>query len=236
VFYEPARTASTKIEVTDQKRSQLHMNLDDHEVKLDVQLPLRHVLVFPFLALHGVVGEALKLGIEKADARKAEAEAAEGRRMLEAKWAARLAENADPEGEQEAPEIAMEPEPVVKPEEQIDGPYRMRRRALTMEALRTLAPALKKTPTAPPVNGGPLVYRAPIGPRAAASSTQSIGRQPFVPPELAYSNRAWGAPAPSSAYAPHSTYERREYDSTRSADQRSGREDSRSASYHRRGQ
>jgi hypothetical protein len=109
VFYEPARTASTKIEVTDQKRSQLHMNLDDHEVKLDVQLPLRHVLVFPFLALHGVVGEALKLGIEKADARKAEAEAAEGRRMLEAKWAARLAENADPEGEQEAPEIAMEP-------------------------------------------------------------------------------------------------------------------------------
>jgi hypothetical protein len=236
VFYEPAKTASTKIEVTDQKRSQLHMNLDDHEVKLDVQLPLRHVLVFPFLALHGVVGEALKLGIEKADARKAEAEAAEGRRKLEAKWAARLAENADPEGEQEVPEIAKEPEPVVKPEEQIEGPYRMRRRALTMEALRTLAPAPKKTPTAPPVNGGPFVYRTPTGPRAAASSTQSIGRQPFVPPELTYSNRVWGAPAPSSAYAPHPAYERREYDSTRLADQRGGREDGRGASYHQRGQ
>jgi hypothetical protein len=40
---------------------------------MNLILPLRHILTFPFLALHGVVAEALKMGIDKAERRQEEA-------------------------------------------------------------------------------------------------------------------------------------------------------------------
>jgi hypothetical protein len=223
VYYEPAKSTSAKAEDVKQKRSQLHMNLDDDEVKLDVQLPLRHVLTFPFLALHGVMGEALKLGIEKAENRKAEREAEDGRKMLEAKWAARVADDVEPRKQAQAldanahhPEaMAEKAEPVIKADDSTEGSYRIPQRTLTTETLRTLAPAPRRTPAAPPLNGGPLGHRA-------APRTQVLDRQPFVPYGARYIDRDWGAPAPSSAHAPHSAYGRREYGSTRPTDQRNG--------------
>lgn len=70
------------------ERSQMHMNLDNDSVALHLTLPIRHFLTFPFLALHGVVAEALKVGIEKAELRLAERKAEQVKRDMEAKWAA----------------------------------------------------------------------------------------------------------------------------------------------------
>lgn len=60
--------------ITTQKqhtRSQMQIDLNEGVVDMTITLPLRHVLTFPFLALHKVVGEALKLGIKKAASREA---------------------------------------------------------------------------------------------------------------------------------------------------------------------
>ncbi|KAI4621988.1 hypothetical protein J4E80_004363 [Alternaria sp. BMP 0032] len=223
VYYEPARPMSTEAENTAQKRSQLHMNLDNHEVKLDYQLQLRHVLTVPFLALHRAMGEALKLGIEKAETRMTERVTAEGKKMLEAKWAARVAETAEPEEEvrnveaQQLQAKVEKPEPIVQAEGSAEEHHRIPRTSLTAEALRTLAPAPRRAPAVPSSNGGPLGHCAPTVP-----STQTFGRQPYGTPEPVYSDRAWGTPSPSSAYAPRSVYGRREYESPRQTDQRSG--------------
>ncbi|KAI4958231.1 hypothetical protein J4E86_003829 [Alternaria arbusti] len=223
VYYEPARPTSTGTGDEAQKRSQLHMNLDNHEVKLDYQLQLRHVLTLPFLTLHSVMGEALKLGIEKAENRMTERVTAEGKKMLEAKWAARVAENAEPEEqvrdvEAQQPHVMEEKfEPIMETNDSAEKPSRVPRTSLTAEALRTLAPAPRRAPTAPPPNGGPPGYRAPTSP-----STGTFTRQPHGTPEPMYLDRAWGTPSPSSAYAPRSVYGRREYESPRQNDQRNG--------------
>ena len=238
VFYESAKPASAKINNTEQKRSQLHMNLDDHEVKLNIQLPLRHIIVFPFLALHGVVGEALKLGIEKAENRKAERKSAEGRRMLEARWATKsasdtgLGANNQEMNAEQAQKMVVAPEPAVKAEGKTKQSYFIPERVLTTEALRSLAPAPKKPLTAPPADGGPLGHRGPPGPLAAVLSAQASARQPSMPPVSTHLDRPRGVQAPSSAYAPHSAYGRRGYESTRPTDQCDGRGGSGGAKYY----
>ncbi|KAI4693767.1 uncharacterized protein J4E84_002343 [Alternaria hordeiaustralica] len=222
VYYEPARPTSTESGDEAQKRSRLHMNLDNHEVKLDYQLQLRHVLTVPFLVLHSVMGEALKLGIEKAENRMNERVTAEGKKMLEAKWAARVAENAEPEEQardveaQQLQAMMEKPEPIVRAEDSAEKPYRIPRTSLTAEALRTLAPAPRRTSASQSPNDGPL------GHRVAGSSMQAFGRQSHGTPEPMYLDRAWGTPSPSSAYAPRSVYGRREYESPRQTDQRNG--------------
>ncbi|OAL47691.1 hypothetical protein IQ07DRAFT_125553 [Pyrenochaeta sp. DS3sAY3a] len=50
----------------------LLVNCKNESVKLNIQLPLRHVFTFPFLGVQSMVGEAFKMGIEKAEKRKAE--------------------------------------------------------------------------------------------------------------------------------------------------------------------
>jgi hypothetical protein len=241
VSYEPAKSVPPKTNDTESKRSQLHMNLDDHRVKFDVQLPLRHVLTFPFLALHSVVGEALKLGIGKAENRKVGREAVEGRKRQEAAWASRKAGSAASEegkdmNTHKTQEMNTEPEVVVKTEDKTKGSYRIPKRPLTTEALRTLAPAPKKARTASTVNGGPLGHRVPTGPRAAGPSRQAFDRQPLAAPGPMNLDRARGAPAPSSAYAPYSAYERRGYEPSRPRDHRGGRRGGPGAPYHRREQ
>ncbi|KAH7359811.1 hypothetical protein BKA66DRAFT_372914, partial [Pyrenochaeta sp. MPI-SDFR-AT-0127] len=69
------------------QRTRIHINLDDESVQLDLTLPLRHILTFPFLGLHNVFGEALKMGIKKAESRASERGKNGGGRALEAKWA-----------------------------------------------------------------------------------------------------------------------------------------------------
>ena len=236
VYYEPARPMSTRTGDEAQKRSRLYMNLDNHEVKLDYQLQLRHVLTVPSLALHSVMGEALKLGIEKAENRMTERVTAEGKKMLEAKWAARVAENVEPEEQarnvetQQLQAMMEKPEPIVRAEDSAEKSHRVPRTSLTAEALRNLAPAPRRTSASQPLNGGPL------GHRVAGSSTQAFGRQSHGTPEPMYLDRAWGTPSPSSAYAPRSVYGRREYESPRQTDQRNytqrgGRGDDRGGSY-----
>ena len=49
----------------------LTIHEDSVDLKMHVQVPIRHVLVFPFLALHGVVSEAFQLGIDNVQRRRA---------------------------------------------------------------------------------------------------------------------------------------------------------------------
>ncbi|KAI4689363.1 uncharacterized protein J4E88_002715 [Alternaria novae-zelandiae] len=192
VYYEPARFTSTGTGDEAQKRSRLYMNLDNHEVKLDYQLQLRHVLTVPFLALHSVMGEALKLGIEKAENRMTERVTAEGKKMLEAKWAARVAEDVEPEEQlrnveaQQLQAMIEKPGPIDRAEDSAEKSHPVPRTSLTAEALRTLAPAPRRTSVSQPPNGGPLGYRV------AGSSTQALGRQSHGTPEPMYLDRAWG--------------------------------------------
>jgi hypothetical protein len=43
----------------------------NNTVKAEFRIPFRNILSFPFLALHGVISEALKMGIDKAERRRA---------------------------------------------------------------------------------------------------------------------------------------------------------------------
>ncbi|KAH9871055.1 hypothetical protein J1614_006629 [Plenodomus biglobosus] len=120
------------------RRSQLRVNLDDEDVGLEVKLPLRHVLTFPFLAIHGFVGEMFKLGIRKAEARRAERKTTESRQPLETTWSTRAAKNngtyITPDT---TPEAASEKDALVCPE-QTKGlavkqePYRIPKRPRPM--------------------------------------------------------------------------------------------------------
>ncbi|KAF3048420.1 hypothetical protein E8E12_011788 [Didymella heteroderae] len=47
------------------------MNIRHNTIKAEVRIPLRNILVFPFLALHGVISEAFEMGINNAERRRA---------------------------------------------------------------------------------------------------------------------------------------------------------------------
>lgn len=47
------------------------INTHEDSVEAEVRIPLRNILTFPFLTLHGVVGKAFEMGIEKAERRRA---------------------------------------------------------------------------------------------------------------------------------------------------------------------
>jgi hypothetical protein len=213
VYFEPAKPTTTTRNAGNERRTQMHMNLDEHEVKLDLTLPLRHVLTFPFLALHSVVGEALKMGIDKAENRKAEREGAEGRQRLEAKWAARLAADPDPddvEAKEEHAAKAAEVHQETNVEEK-EEPYRISKRPITTQDLQTLAPMPKKNMTSQPADEHiPSAPHIPTVPRA----------QPFPAMGGAFLGREYGTPASSSAYMADAAYGRREYESLRPTDQR----------------
>jgi hypothetical protein len=215
VYYEPAKPTPTTREAGDQRRTQMHMNLNDHEVQLDLTLPLRHVLTFPFLALHSVVGAALKMGIDKAENRQAEREGAEGRRRLEAKWAARLA--GDPELDED--ESNDKPAAVEVEEQQEESlmevkkePNRIPKRSITPADLRTLAPMPKKSMASSPKDAtDTLPPHIPTGPCAD---------QPLLAMDSAYLTRDYGTRAPSPAYTADSAYGRRGCEPQRPTDQR----------------
>ncbi|EAT79241.2 hypothetical protein SNOG_13357 [Parastagonospora nodorum SN15] len=119
-------------ETTQDGRSQLHLNLDQEDVSMKATLPLRHIMTFPFLALHGVFAEALKLGIKKAEvhraARKEEAHESAPKRSARTK-------SQDVEMADEKEQIASGPDktPEQPLPEESNEPHRIPKRPLAVE-------------------------------------------------------------------------------------------------------
>jgi hypothetical protein len=145
------KVVSEKVETL--RRSRLHLNLDDDDVEMHLKTPVRNILTFPFLALHGVVAQALRLGIEKAEMRGAARKGCTGKKELEAKWAARTTEAGDVDAEGEDDDDLPEP----------TKPYRIPKRTRPVQtedllaskksASRTLAPARSREHDTTQVDG-----------------------------------------------------------------------------------
>ncbi|KAJ4289255.1 hypothetical protein N0V90_011597 [Kalmusia sp. IMI 367209] len=71
-LYEPKMQSFKRL-----KRSRVAINCDVNSVNMDLVLPLRHLLTFPFLSMVGMAGKALEKGIEKVEARRTVREAHE---------------------------------------------------------------------------------------------------------------------------------------------------------------
>ena len=54
-----------------QLKASFDIGSDPIQLKLQINLPIRHILTFPFLALRGVMAEAFKMGIQKAESQEA---------------------------------------------------------------------------------------------------------------------------------------------------------------------
>jgi hypothetical protein len=165
-----------------QRRTQLHLNLDENDVSMNITLPIRHVLTFPFLALHGVVSTALKMGIEKAEIREASRKVEVTKRALEARWAAEKEDNEKPNVEDmQVDDTTTEP--------------------ATQESKETNH--IPKRPR--PVDTDRLsVHKKQAistGPRSVNVSRR-LAPTPPRPQDTTYLNRSWNSSAPSSAYAP----------------------------------
>ncbi|KAF2027090.1 hypothetical protein EK21DRAFT_72727 [Setomelanomma holmii] len=160
-------------------RSQLHLNLDTEEILLNHTFPIRHMLTFPFVALHRVVSEALKLGIEKAELRQASRQQEVAKSKLEAKWAARRSSSAEVEMADEESQVKEEPADVPSAPAVPDPnkPYRMPK-----------CPHLEEPDLQPPrgtkIPAGPRML-APAPPRQHSSHPQHGGP----------SSRPWSVPA-----------------------------------------
>jgi hypothetical protein len=224
------------------ERTQLHMNLDDQSVSLKHRLSLRHVLTFPFLTLQAIVGEALMLGISKAETRQAERIAEVRKRELEAKWAARLMEQSTTESAlesgdtTEAVQTLVEQEAIIQP--QIDQPlnldlmkaYRIPKRPRPIERPEDS----NKRPATTPV----VASRIPTHPLLTTPSIQPDFYAPpsNVPSSAPCMNQAWNSPASSSATTSRpplhdAIYARQDY-APRLPSPQSGGRDGRARAYH----
>ena len=242
VLQQQPEDPSTVQTIEPGERTQLHMNLDDQKVSLKHRLPLRHVFTFPFLALHAIVGEALMLGISKAETREAERVTEETKRVLEAKWAARLMEQDTTESALEtgdtvgAMQNASEQEAIHRP--QSDQPinldlmkaYRIPKRPRPMERPED---SNKKPATTPAA-----FSRNPARPLWHTPPTQANPSAPAynAPSSIPYVNQAWNSTASSSATTSRpqlhdSTYARRDY-APRLPSPQSGGRDNRARDYH----
>jgi len=194
------------------RRSQLHVNLDSQDVHLDVEIPLRHVLVFPFLALHGVVGEALKMGISKAERKLKEKRQDYGITMTKEKSGADKMDMV----EQPAAPLKEPPPPpssvsrTLRPaanthtvaeaeaEAEAKTPFRVPTRPLTTANLRTLVPAPRKPTPAQTGNKEP-------SPAPGTPSTSSHQQHTHPIPNTAHTRgRQWDTRRPTYRYQPPS--------------------------------
>jgi hypothetical protein len=185
-------------------RSQLHLNLDEGDASMKVTLPLRHVLTFPFLALHGVVREALKLGIEKAEMRQGAKKETANTRALEAKWAARATEKEDVElGDKEQENMPTQDNSPVQL--MIGGPHRIPKRPLPVDIDKLSAHKKINIPTDS--------LNTPVPHKSRAATLRALA--PAAPRNAGYLNRSWDSPASSLSYMPPSTqdnvYGRRDF-------------------------
>jgi hypothetical protein len=162
-------------------RSRLHLNLDEDDVSLEVNFPIRHIFTFPFMALHGVVGEALKLGIEKAEMRQASQKEDTVKQALEARWAAQAAEKDDEDMEDAKVKAEMLMQTVVEEPRQSD---RNPKRPLPFDASMLSAHKRINIPTGP---------RVPTGPRMLA---------PAPSRHAGYLSHSWNSTAPTPTHTP----------------------------------
>lgn len=185
--------------VIPQPRSQMHLNLENEDVSMTVTLPIRHVLTFPFLALHNVMAEALKMGIEKAESRKADRVGGETSVKVEMDGSEGRA--AAQEDDSERDRVLEDPSP-----EKPKKPYVIPKKRRSPEESNP-HPLPKKPDIAPD-------SRTPSGPRHLASTAPRSDTSSYY--DISYLSRSWDAPAPSSSYTPpqagqDSVYGRRDY-------------------------
>jgi hypothetical protein len=171
-------------------RTQLHLNLDEEDVFMDLNLSVRHILLLPYLAIfHGMRSTALKMGIQKAENRRAAREGEVTKRGLEAKWAAEKEDLVEKE-------LSQVDDPVAEPPAaESQQPYRIPKRPAPVEADVL---SVHKKPTIPTGPSNPFVPRrlAPAPPRPLL---------PAALPRLDYTTNAnlrWFAPRTASAYMP----------------------------------
>jgi hypothetical protein len=179
-------------------RTQLHLNLDENNVSMNLTLPIRHILTFPFLALHGIVAEALTLGIDKAKMRRAVR-----KRGLDARLATGLGEkDVELENEKKKDDIVVQ-SATSEPKK----PYRSPKRPRPSEA--DLLPALKKARTDTSLRN--------TAERCKLTPALSRSQVPEHPRDMIRSNRSWNTPTPSSSlYSPEQpikthVYSRQDY-------------------------
>ncbi|KAF1850590.1 uncharacterized protein K460DRAFT_391061 [Cucurbitaria berberidis CBS 394.84] len=190
-------------EQEEQKRTKLHMDLDDDSVQLKLRLPIRHILTFPFLAINTVVGEALKMGIKKAEVRQAVREGQTGRRALDAKSATRRTEERHTEVQEEG--VAAKEGSKAFNREQHTGmeekkPYRIPKRPRPTEESQAQGSSVKKPRTTPAAKSH-IPSRSPMPPRLYAGHTpHAYARQSFPHPGATRLSREGNMPAPSSPY------------------------------------
>jgi hypothetical protein len=165
------------------RRTQLHLNLDEDDVSMSLTIPVRRVLMFPFLALHGVASIALKMGIQKAENREAAREVEATKRALEARWTAEeevVEENKTEE--LQVDEAAMKPATM-----QTQQPYRIPKRPHPVDT--DMLSVHKK--------------RAPNTDLRNESVPRRLSPAPTRSHDMTYRTLSWQAPTvPSSAYAP----------------------------------
>lgn len=202
------------------KRSRLHLNLDNESVSMDLTLPIRHVLTLPFLALHGVVSEALKYGIDKADNRQEARIGATAQRSLEAKLAATAAAQADEEM-CEPPDQSRWPTPSTAQDLQEHQAHpRIPKRPLPIQPGQLSVHKRAKPdtiPSQPSIISWPTLALAPpqaqppTGPRAMISPQSSFPSHPptqttsFPQPRPIHPNLSWRAPSGSSSISATTT-------------------------------
>jgi hypothetical protein len=172
------------------RRSQLHLNLDEDDVSMVLDLPVRHILLFPGLAIcHGMTSAALQMGIQKAENRQAAREGEATKRELEKKWAA------GKEDVEEEEHVEVD-NPVAAPSAaEPQQPYRMPKRPLPVDVGSLCAHKKPAVPTGPRNPSAPRLL-APVPPRSLASA-------PPRPAYTTYTNRRWVAPGMDFAYAPY---------------------------------
>jgi hypothetical protein len=171
------------------RRSQLHLNLDEDHVSMVLDLPVRHILLFPGLAIcHSMTSAALQMGIRKTENHKATREGEAMKRELEKQW---VAEKEDVE-EEEHMEVdnPVAAHPAAEPQQ----PYRMPKRPLPVDVGSLYTHKKPAIPTGPRNPSAPRLL-APAPPRSLA---------PLLPRPAytTYTNRRW-VPGMDFAYAPY---------------------------------
>jgi len=167
-------------------RTQLQLDLDKDAVSMNLTLPIRHILTFPFLALHGVMSDALRMGIEKAEIRKAARKESEVKNALKKEPVAESTNETSNEAlPEEHEDNAKNDQPSIHPPpKQPKKPYRIPKRVRPSQ--EDQLPVPKR-----PYNSSPSTAFPSYRPLA-----------PAPPRDPALLARSWDSRAPSSAYQP----------------------------------
>jgi hypothetical protein len=187
-------------EVGPSGRSQLHINVDTEDVTLNHKLPLRHLFTFPFLSMQGMVGEALKLGIEKAEARK---EARLKAEKEEAELKAKRKEELERKRKEKIGELNQEQnEPVSSTGEAFKLPFNPRKHPLPVDASLLSSHKKPKKATSSRTSLPVSSHEKPRVDISSHTPRPPLRKLAPAPPRPVASSYTQSAPTLSSAYAP----------------------------------